>query len=340
MKFGLFVNNQQPRDTDPVLAFRQCVQQVIVARDSGFDAIASGHHYVSPPYIALQNLPFLARLAADSGQMDLVLAVTLLALLNPVQTAEEVATLDVMSEGRVVFGVGIGYREEEFQAFGLQVADRVPRMLEGLRLIKRLWTEDNVTHQGRYFNLRDATSTIRPVQKPYPPIWIAANADKAVERAGRLGYPWFINPHAAMPTTERQWGLYKEALAAAGHQVSPQRPMTLELCVAPTREEAVELAGPYLAGKYAAYAAWGQDKVLPGQESFRVSFDELAKDRFILGSPDEVIEQLEDRIQRLDANYFIFRAGWPGMEIWKTLKTVELMGSHVLPHFHKKYGRG
>jgi alkanesulfonate monooxygenase SsuD/methylene tetrahydromethanopterin reductase-like flavin-dependent oxidoreductase (luciferase family) len=340
MKFGLFVNNQQPRSTDPVLSFRQCVQQVIVARDAGFDAIASGHHYVSPPYIALQNLPFLARLAADSGQMDLVLAVTLLALLNPVQTAEEVATLDVMSEGRVVFGVGIGYREEEFQAFGLQVSDRVPRMLEGLKLIKRLWTEDNVTHQGRYFNLRDATSTIRPVQKPYPPIWIAANADKAVQRAGRLGYPWFINPHAAMPTTERQWGLYKEALAAAGHHVSAQRPMTLELCIAPTREEAVELAGPYLEGKYAAYAAWGQDKVLPGQDSFRVSFDELAKDRFILGSPDDVIQQLEDRIQRLDANYFIFRAGWPGMEIWKTLKTVELMGSHVLPHFHRKYGRG
>src|SRR5665213_3767029 len=174
MKFGLFINAQQPRGDDPVLRFRQCVQQVIVARDTGFDAIASGHHYVSPPYIALQNLPFLARLAADSGTMDLVLAVTLLALLNPVQTAEEIATLDVMSEGRVVFGVGIGYREEEFQAFGLQVSDRVPRMLEGLRLMQRLWTEDNVTHQGRYFNLRDATSTIRPVQHPHPPIWIAA----------------------------------------------------------------------------------------------------------------------------------------------------------------------
>ena len=137
MKFGLFINNQQPRDTDPALSFRQCVQQVIAARDSGFDAIASGHHYVSPPFIALQNLPFLARLAADSGKMDLVLAVTLLAMLNPVQTAEEIATLDVMSEGRVVFGVGIGYREEEFQAFGLQLSDRVPRMLEALRLIRR-----------------------------------------------------------------------------------------------------------------------------------------------------------------------------------------------------------
>jgi alkanesulfonate monooxygenase SsuD/methylene tetrahydromethanopterin reductase-like flavin-dependent oxidoreductase (luciferase family) len=340
MKFGLFVNSQQPRGDDPVLRFRQCVQQTIVARDTGFDAIAAGHHYVSPPYIAIQNLPLLARLAADSGKMDLVLAVTLLALLNPVQTAEEIASLDVMSEGRVVFGVGIGYREEEFQAFGLQVSDRVPRMLEGLKLIKRLWSEDNVTHQGRFFNLREATSTIRPVQKPHPPIWIAANADKAVERTGRLGYPWFINPHAALPTTERQWGLYKAALAGAGHAIPAARPMILELCVAPTREEAIATAGPYLEGKYAAYAAWGQDKVLPGEESFRVAFDELAKDRFILGSPDDVIEQLEDRIARLDANYFIFRAGWPGMELWKVLKCLELMGSAVLPHFHQKYGRG
>src|SRR6202035_380990 len=148
-----------------------------------------------------------------------------LALLNPVQTAEEIATLDVMSAGRVVFGVGIGYREEEFAAFNLQVSDRVPRMLEGLRLIKRLWTEDGVTHQGRYFNLREATSTIRPVQKPHPPIWIAANADVAVRRSGRLGYPWFINPHAALPTIERQWGLYTEALSAAGHGLPAARPM-------------------------------------------------------------------------------------------------------------------
>jgi alkanesulfonate monooxygenase SsuD/methylene tetrahydromethanopterin reductase-like flavin-dependent oxidoreductase (luciferase family) len=340
MKFGLFVNAQQPRSDDPVRRFRQCVEQTIVARDVGFDAIAAGHHYVSPPYQSLQNLPLLARLAADSGSMDLVLAVTLLALLNPVQVAEEVASLDVMSEGRAVFGVGIGYREEEFAAFGLNVSDRVPRMLEGLGLIKRLWNEDGVTHQGRYFNLREATSTIRPVQRPHPPIWIAANADVAVRRSGRLGYPWFINPHAALPTIERQWGLYKEALEEAGHRLPTARPMTLELHVASTREEAVETARPYLAGKYAAYAEWGQDKVLPGQEDFRTGFDALARDRFILGSPEDVIGQIEDRISRLDANYFIFRAGWPGIESWKVVKVLELMGRDVLPHFHKKYGRG
>ena len=66
----------------------------------------------------------------------------------------------------------------------------------------------------------------------------------------------------------------------------------------------------------------------------------LARDRFILGDPDEIIAQLEIRIERLEQNYFIFRAGWPGIESWKVMRSIELMGKHVLPYFHKKYGRG
>jgi alkanesulfonate monooxygenase SsuD/methylene tetrahydromethanopterin reductase-like flavin-dependent oxidoreductase (luciferase family) len=177
------------------------------------------------------------------------------------------------------------------------------------------------------------------VQKPFPPIWIAANADRAVLRTARLGYSWFINPHGALPTIERQWERYKQALAEADKPIPSARPIALELHVAPTHEEAVALAQPYLEAKYAAYAEWGQDKVLPGQESFRVAFDDLARDRFILGTPEEVIAEIEQRIQRLESNYLIFRMGWPGMEAAKTMRVIELMGQKVLPHFHAKYGR-
>jgi alkanesulfonate monooxygenase SsuD/methylene tetrahydromethanopterin reductase-like flavin-dependent oxidoreductase (luciferase family) len=340
MKFGVFLSAQQPRGDDPVQRFRETIEQARLARDAGFDAVAAGHHYLSPPYQSLQSLPFLARLAAETGPMELCLSVLLLALLNPVQTAEEVATLDVMSEGRVVFGIGLGYREVEYEAFGVTPKDRVPRMLEALELIKRLWTEEEVTFEGRFFQVHGATCTIRPVQRPYPPIWIAANADRAVLRTARMGYPWFVNPHAALPTIERQWERYKEALAAAQQPMPAARPIALELHVAATHEEAVETARPFLAGKYNAYAEWGQDKVLPGEENFRVAFDELARDRFILGTPDEVIAQLEERVDRLQSNYFIFRLGWPGMEAATILKVIEMMGARVLPHFHAKYGRG
>lgn len=340
MKFGVFVNAQQPRSDDPVKRFREAVEQVRLAKEAGFDALAAGHHYLSPPYQSLQSLPMLARLAGEAPGMDLCLSVLLLAMLNPVQTAEEVASLDIMSEGRVVFGVGIGYRDIEYEAFGMTSRERVPRMLEALDLIKRLWTEEAVTFEGRFFRVHNATCTIRPVQKPYPPIWIAANADPAVLRTARRGLSWFVNPHAALPTIERQWQRYKQALAEAGQAMPAARPICLELHVAATHEEAVAIARPYLEAKYAAYAEWGQDKVLPGEESFRVEFDDLARDRFILGTPEEAIEQIEERVNRLESNYLIFRMGWPGMESAKIRRVIETMGTKVLPYFHRKYGRG
>jgi alkanesulfonate monooxygenase SsuD/methylene tetrahydromethanopterin reductase-like flavin-dependent oxidoreductase (luciferase family) len=340
MKFGVFISAQQPRSDDCITRFREAVAQARLAKQAGFDALAAGQHFLSPPYQSLQSLPLLARLAGEAPGLELCLSVLLLPLLNPVQTAEEVASLDVMSEGKAVFGIGIGYRDIEYAAFGITSRERVPRMLEALHLIKRLWTEERVTHEGRFFRVREATSTIRPVQRPFPPIWIAANADPAVVRTARLGYSWFINPHAALPTIERQWQRYKEALVEAGHTMPAARPIALELSVAPTREEAVATARPYLESKYAAYAEWGQDKALPGEESFRVPFDELARDRFILGTPDEVIHEIEERVRRLDSNYLIFRMGWPGMESARILKVIEMMGEKVLPHFHRKYGRG
>src|SRR5438132_9589791 len=340
MKFGAFLMPQHPRSDDSVRRFRETVQLAQVARDAGFDCVASGHHYLPPATHSMQNLPLISRLAADTGSMDLCLSVLLLAMLNPVQTAEEVASLDIMSEGRVVFGIGIGYRDVDYEAFGMTRQQRVPRMLEALELIKRLWTEEVVTFEGRFFRVHDATCTLRPVQKPFPPIWIAANADQAVVRTARLGLPWFINPHAALPTIERQWQRYKQALAEANQPMPAARPIALELHVAPTREQAVETARPFLVEKYNAYAEWGQDKALPGEENFRVGFDKLARDRFILGTTDEAIEQLEERIRRLESNYLIFRLGWPGMEAAKVMRVIELMGERVLPYFHAKYGRG
>ncbi len=340
MKFGVFVNVQQPRSDDPVQRFREAVEQARLAQAAGFDALAAGHHYLAPPYQSLQSLPLLARLAGEAPGMELCLSVLLLAMLNPVQVAEEIASLDIMSEGRVIFGVGIGYRDIEYEAFGMTRRDRVPRLLESLDLIKRLWSEDAVTFEGRFFRVHGATCTIRPLQQPHPPIWIAANADAAVLRTARLGLSWLINPHAALPTIERQWQRYRQALAEAGRAMPAARPIIVELLVAPTHEEAIATARPYLEAKYAAYADWGQDKALPGNESFRVDFADLARDRFILGTPEEAIAQIEERIGRLDSNYFIFRLGWPGMEVAKVMRVIETLGRRVLPYFHRKYGRG
>jgi alkanesulfonate monooxygenase SsuD/methylene tetrahydromethanopterin reductase-like flavin-dependent oxidoreductase (luciferase family) len=304
-----------------------------LARDAGFDSIACGQHFLSPPYQNLQSIPLMARLAADSGSMQLILSILLLPLYNPVQVAEDVATLDVISEGRVVFGVGLGYRDVEYEAFNTNRRERTSRFLEALEVIRRLWTEEEVTFAGKHFHLTGAVCTIRPIQKPYPPIWIAANNDGAIARAGRLGCAWLLNPHATLTTLERQMQVYKAALVRAGKSVPADVPIIKELHVAKTREEAIKVAQPYLEGKYQAYADWGQDKALPGQESFRVPFEDLARDRFILGSVEDVIQQLEEHQRRLGITHFIFRIWWPGMEAYHAYRVIELMGEHVIPRF-------
>ena len=113
--------------------------------------------------------------------MHIALGILLLNLHNPVYTAETVASLDVLSRGRLIFGVGLGYRDPEFDAFAVPKGKRVARFEEYLELVQRLWTEDNVSHNSETCVLNNVRMNIRPIQKPSPPIWLAANNDKAIE---------------------------------------------------------------------------------------------------------------------------------------------------------------
>jgi alkanesulfonate monooxygenase SsuD/methylene tetrahydromethanopterin reductase-like flavin-dependent oxidoreductase (luciferase family) len=189
MKFGLIVSKQHPPGVSMVERFHEHIEQVRAARDAGFDLIVMGQHYLSTPFQEIQTLPALARLAAEAGSMRVGATVLLLPLHNPVDIAEQVATLDVICEGRFIFGVGLGYRDEEYEAFGVQPRERVARFVEVLQVIKRLWSEEEVTHHGRFFHLTKARMVLKPVQNPHPPIWFAANNDGAVERSARMATP-------------------------------------------------------------------------------------------------------------------------------------------------------
>ena len=185
--------------------------------------------------------------------------------------AEQVATLDVITEGRFVFGVGLGYRDVENEAFGVAPKERVGRLVESLEVIQRLWSGEEVTHHGRFFHLTGARMMLRPVQRPHPPIWFAANNDAAVVRAARLGDAWVINPHAKLAVLERQMEVYRQALRDAGRPFPAELPIIKELYVAPDRRTALRECRPFLEAKYKAYASWGQDKALPEGDSFSPS---------------------------------------------------------------------
>jgi alkanesulfonate monooxygenase SsuD/methylene tetrahydromethanopterin reductase-like flavin-dependent oxidoreductase (luciferase family) len=238
----------------------------------------------------LQLVPFLSRLAAEAGHMTGVAGILLLGLHNPVEVAECVASLDVIWQGNFVFGIGLGYRDVEFDAFKVPRGQRVRQFEQCLEVVKRLWTEDKVTVDNDVCTLSNVTLTCRPVQRPHPPIWVAANSDAAVRRAARVGDTWFINPHATMTTIRRQMELYRAELARVGKPFPRVLPIFKEIFCARDTKTALEMAGPYLASKYWAYASWGQDAVMPGGETFQQPFESLLRDRFVFGSPEECYE--------------------------------------------------
>jgi alkanesulfonate monooxygenase SsuD/methylene tetrahydromethanopterin reductase-like flavin-dependent oxidoreductase (luciferase family) len=203
--------------------------------------------------------------------------------------------------------------------------------LEAIHVIKRLWTEEEVTHHDRFFHLSKAHMVLKPVQKPHPPIWFAANNDGAVERSARMADAWVINPHAKLSILEHQMVLYRKVLQEVGKPFPAELPMIKELYVAPDRHTAIQECRPFLEAKYQAYASWGQDKALPKEDSFDLAFEELVQDRFIIGDPDDCVRELRRYSDALGVNCFIFRIQWPGMEQTKVLRTIKLLAENVMP---------
>ena len=326
MRFGLFVSAQYPAGEDPAARLAEHLEQVRFAREAGFHSVFAGQHFLPAPFQMLQPVPLLARLAAETGDMRVGAGILLLPLLNPVEVAEQAATLDVVTGGRFVLGVGLGYRAEENAALG--VPDRRVRVFrEKLDVVRRLLEGEEVTAEGHGYRLERAGRAPRPVQAPRPPIWMAANGDAAVRRAARLADTWFVNPHAALAEVRRQLSLFR-----AERRSEPEElPMLREACLAPTDEEAIAVAKPYLARKYEAYVDWGQSDVLPPTDTLRQEWDALHAGRFLLGGPETVLAQVE-ALRTLGVTELVLRVQWPGLPQRDAMRTLELLASEVLPH--------
>ena len=315
IRIGLFLTNQHPVGTDLVAAMDDQFRMVRAVRDRGWDSIWAGQHYLPDGMAMPQCVPFVSRITAECGPMEVGIGILLLALHNPLDVAETWASIDVLCGGRLTFGVGLGYREVEYRGFGLDPKSKVRRFEANLDLVKRLWTEENVDSDLPWCRLESTTLNIRPVQKPRPPIWIAANAHAAVERAARMGDAWLINPHATTETIAEQAALFRATRQSAGLPPAATMPALREVYCAPTRALAVERAAPYLLKKYRHYADWGQHKALPGHDDFRAGYDELARSRFIVGTPDDCLERLLPWRDEMGVDHFIIRTDWVGMPV-------------------------
>ena len=335
IKAGIMVSNQQFDHVDMVSALEEQFVMTRLARDRGWDSYFTGQHYLNEGgNQGLQMVPYLARLAAEAGDMTMGVGLLLAPLHNPVYTAETIATLDVISRGNMIFGVGLGYRIEEFEAFGVFKGQRVKRFEECLVVAKRLWTEDKVSYESATCVLRDAHLSLKCVQKPHPPIWIAAKHPNAIKRAAQLGDCLFHSPKATFATHKERLKLYKEELQKLGKPLPKENPCRIEIYCAKDRATAMALGGRYISEKYKAYALWETNKAMPESERLNKSFDELVQGRFVIGSPEDCWNQLKPYIDELGITHFVFRTQFLGMPLPNALASMRLLSDELLPALH------
>jgi len=332
MRYGIGMRTQYPQGYDMAKAAAEQLEQARVADRLGFDSVLKSQHLAGYPLQEFQQVPFLARVMGEAPNLRLLTGIVLLSLHKPLDIAEQLATIDVMSGGRLTFGAGLGYREVEFKAFGTTQKERVPRFLENLEAIKRLWTEDEVSMKGSHFELDRVRVSLKPMQKPTPPIWVGANADAAIRRAATLADSWFINPHQKMETIARQLDIYRAALDAAGKPFPDELPLLREIFIAPDRDAAMRACGPFLAEKYRIYHQWGQDKAMPaGDNDLSLALEELQEDRFLLGPADAIAEAIAGYNKALGVNHMVLNFHWVGMPQSLVLEQMQAFAEDVMP---------
>lgn len=320
MKVGMFINTQFP-EGDPVAArVPELVEQVRTARQSGFSSVLFGHHYLTEPLQMLQIAPMMAYLLPEARGMTIGGNILLLPLLNPVHVAEEAATMDVLSEGNFILGVGLGYREGEFDAFGIPLKERAPRLVESIRLMRALWAGGKITFAGKYYSVKDHGISLKPYRPGGPPVWIAGLVEAAVKRAARIGDAWLIANATTLGATIPLMKLYRETLAELGKTVR-EFPIARECYIGASRATAMEEYRAALEYKYNSYAAWGMES-----PTKNMNFEELARDRFIIGDKVSVTEDIARWREILGVDHFSMRVQWPGLPQEKVLGSIRRLG--------------
>jgi alkanesulfonate monooxygenase SsuD/methylene tetrahydromethanopterin reductase-like flavin-dependent oxidoreductase (luciferase family) len=330
VRFGILLTSVYDARTDARQQRREHEELVTTAEQLGFDLMVAGQHFLGAELRYFQPVPWLTHMATRAPTMQTATGIVLLSMVNPVDVAEQMATLDVLTDGRAIFGVGLGYSAHEFAAFGVEPGTRVARFEESLALVRALWSGNVVDFEGRFFSVSGARPAVRPLQKDGPPVWIGGQARAAVQRAARLGDAWYAPPfptHAELAELRRT---FLDTRTAHDLPTDGDFPVRRELLIAPSRAAAMEAAVQRYRARYETYRTWGlSGENTPVEPSGQQRTD--IEDRFLLGSAAECAERLDWLRVECGMTHFVFKPHWPGLPHVEAMRQLEIFGTSVAP---------
>jgi alkanesulfonate monooxygenase SsuD/methylene tetrahydromethanopterin reductase-like flavin-dependent oxidoreductase (luciferase family) len=307
--------------------YREMFRQAERTEELGFDSLwLTEHHFTDDGYLP-SMIPMASALAARTQRMTIGTYVLLVPFYHPVKLAEDAAVTDVISNGRLRLGFGLGYRPEEFEGFGIPRSERLGRTLETLEIIRRAWTGERFDFDGQYFHLRGVRVLPRPVSQPHPEILWGAAAPKAVQRAAKLDLGF------ASVSGKREIMLYLDTLKQLGKDPSRYSVVSSRIVhIASSEEEAWREASPAMIYQAELYAKWlaagyGTD---PSKTFIRPDPERL-KRAGLLGPVDFVRRRLEQILDDTPLTEFIAVCQLPGMDPAKACRSLELFGKEILP---------
>jgi alkanesulfonate monooxygenase SsuD/methylene tetrahydromethanopterin reductase-like flavin-dependent oxidoreductase (luciferase family) len=333
MEFGIFHEFWSTRAASQAEAFAQSFAEIAAAEEWGLDAIWLAEIHMNPTR-ALVTAPLIvaSAIAARTSRIKIGTAVQILPLGHPLRLAEETATIDQISNGRLIFGVGRSAFPRAYNAYGISYEESQDRFAESLEIIKLAWTGPVCSYRGRYHSFENFTLVPRPVQQPHPEIRIAASQHDTYEAIGRLGYPLFSAVRAS-PLTElaNYTRAYREAWKSAGHKSEPKAYLQTPVYVAETEERALSDAEAGLM-RFATYRA----DLVRGP----LNYAEVQREKGIVGTPDSVAErlmQLRDEAQLAGISAEIN----PGSMLShaQVMSSLRLWCEEVIPDSNRRFAR-
>lgn len=333
--YGLITAQHHPADPRPMAdLYREAVEYGVLAEAAGLDSYwTSEHHFVDDGYMPSQ-LPVLAAVAARTERIRLGTGVLLAPLFDPLHVAEDAATVDLLSGGRLILGVGLGWRDEEFEGFGVPMRQR-PGRTEGLiATLRQAWGDGRTTGDGRYFTYPGLNVTPKPVRGAGTPIWIGGGGEPAVRRAGRIA-DGYLGSGASPTALAERVGWVRDEAVAAGRDPDAIEVGVHRVAFAWRDGDAWSRVGDaarYMSWKYAdmGRARGSLVRTMPGPEDAPTHED--VRSRTIVGTPEQVAEQLRAYAPVLgDRGLFVVRGHLPGLDPAVQREAFDLLVNEVVP---------